>query len=128
MVVPLHVFVFDEWLVLIYTLYPLHAVQFEPSFLSDSVTLFVLAPSFAAAVSVPFAPTLNVVFAVVALVIVFDVVDDVQMVPLSAYPEASVATIVCIALLDPNATTVPPAVNDVPLNVIVAFVNAPVIV
>ena len=54
MVVPLHVFVFDEWLVLIYTLYPLHVVQFEPSFLSDSVTLFdVETCQFAVIVTVP---------------------------------------------------------------------------
>ena len=41
---------------------------------------------------------------------------------------ADVAAIECIALLDPSATTVPPAAKFVPLNVIVELLSAPVIV
>ena len=94
-VVPLHValLLLDE--VLIFTVYPSHAVHADPSLLNVNVTLFVLAPPLAVAVNVAAAATLNVVLAVVALVIVVDVLLVVQIVPVKAYPVAAVAAIAC---------------------------------
>ena len=78
------------------------------------------------AVNVVAAPALNVVDAVVALVMVLDVLELDQL--LNVYPLDAVATMACIALVDPSATTVPLFAKLVPLNVIVVLLNDAVIV
>ena len=124
-VVPDHVALFVELLVLIFTVYPLHVVQLLPSFFIVNVTLFVL-DTLLVAVNVVAAPALNVVDAVVVLVTVLDVDELAQLV--NVYPLDGVATMACIALVDPSATTVPAFAKLVPLNVIVVLLNDAVIV
>ena len=111
----------DELLKSILMPLALHAL---PSFLIVIVALFWVA----VAVKVVAAPALKVVLALVALVIVLDVLLLVQIVPLKLYPLAAVATIAWMALLLPKATNVPPSAKLLPLNVMVALLNAPVIV
>ena len=115
-VVPDHVALFVELLVLIFTVYPLQFVQLLPSFFIVNVTLFVL-DTLLVAVNVVAAPALNVVDAVVAFVTVLDVLELDQLV--NVYPLDGVATMAWAALLVPAATTVPLFAKFVPLNVIV---------
>jgi len=114
--------VLDELEVLKLIVYPLHVVQFAPSFFIVNVTLLTAL----VAVNVAAAPAFNVVEVDAVADIVVLVLLLVHL--LNEYPVEGVATIACVAALVPAAITVPAAAKAVPLNVIVVLVKAPVIV